>query len=594
MHSHLATTPRTCMAWVAALAASGALAAPYSSTQSGLYLDAATWGGGGFPQTAEADTVAVNNGHVVQISTANAANNDAITVAAGGILYARDRNIADYFNLAAINLNGGRLEYDIYRHSSSGVPNGNVVVQASSPLSTYNSFSTIDNNRTVTFTSLAFAAGTATLSVVDTATQAAATNGERQRVIFSGGIAAANGGTIDIGANRIVQAAGLTIGAGQTLAISGAATFHVTGTSTFGTGAGIAIGPDIALISQSPSGLGQQTITLGPGNTLATFGNPLVDNAFLGTTFALAGGSVNVDLSVNSAERNPGGNFILLSNATIDTYNTNDYSNKTPDYGWLAFDSASTLQLTNSLHATNTHTVTPEFFGVRVNETAALDIGPESGAILHDTVVVAGKSLAYSGVGNLTLQNSLRMDLPGSAEIFATVTHDVIDYAAGTGTFTDSSTFNSSGGLWSRNDNGSAIQVTLANLVGTVAPGQAIVLASGPENAGHVELTGLVAGQTATVRLTLTNFADLQPVLAELAGNPRFANLFAIDGNTVSLDFVPTFSGSGYFAWDNVNSLGADVAGIGLVVIPEPASALLLGLLALGLSRRIARPPRQR
>jgi hypothetical protein len=206
--------------------------------------------------------------------------------------------------------------------------------------------------------------------------------------------------------------------------------------------------------------------------------------------------------------------------------------------------------------------------------------------ILNNTTVTAGALLSLTGSGNHTLDGSLGVGLPGSADVLGAVTHDVVDYSGVTGTFTDSSTFSDSNGLWTVSDSGTVISVTLNNQVGTVGNGGTVILGS-PEDAGYVELTGLISGKKSTLTLDLVNFdSDINAVAAELGNNDLFFNVLALDSDRISFDFLPGFAGTGYFAWDNVNSLGADVAGVGFSIIPEPASLVLLALAGLMLMRR--------
>ncbi len=253
------------------------------------------------------------------------------------------------------------------------------------------------------------------------------------------------------------------------------------------------------------------------------------------------------------------------------------------------------------------------FSRITVNNNGTLDIRND----FTGTAAALAKSTAKLGLSNITVQagrlltitdtgsnpsngvlvglaGTLAVGLAGSADFLSTNSFKIVDYVAnanGKGSLTDGTTFDTTANLWVKSTVNSDIFVTLsgtANLGTINAAGGG--LSFGAANAGYLTLTNLAIGSY-EVNLTLATGASTNQVAQQLALNPAYSGITFLTETNVFFTFASSMAGTGYFAWDNVNSLGGDLTGFQMA-IPEPSAIALvgLGMLTLLTLRRRRRP----
>ena len=239
--------------------------------------------------------------------------------------------------------------------------------------------------------------------------------------------------------------------------------------------------------------------------------------------------------------------------------------------------------------------MTARFVNSVITNSGTLNItdGVQTAVNLDNVGITAGATLTQIGAGDLNITTQFRTELAGSADMLMDATFRLVDNT-GSGSVTDiAAVFDNTGGLWNLDNAGGAsntIDVSLnalANL-GSVTIGGP-TLSFSESSSGYVVIGGLVSGTDYLIELDLASLdTDINDVVTELMNNEAYSNVIALDGDTVQISYTATADGSGNFAWDNVNSLGGNVVGVGAAVIPEPSTFLLssLGLLGLALRRR--------
>jgi hypothetical protein len=353
--------------------------------------------------------------------------------------------------------------------------------------------------------------------------------------------------------------------------------------------------PDTATITShrvtiSTSNAVNDTIAILPSGILAMSGAS-VDFPFAGATLRLQGGTL--ECLSGGALRRVNGTVILEGNSTLVVSNTSVSGATVRNF---LFDELRIGSGGSSLLVTNGQTaatgIANAIFPVaQVRNSGTLRIGGHAAVTVSNAVVFRpGATLWLTGDKTFLLTNTatVGLRLTGSAELLGSTNFTLVNRLGGT--FTDNATFDTSGGLWSKAGTaGTTLEANLSNRKGGLTVGGSLSFA--PEDAGYVDIYGLTSGEVYQVILDLANVGGggLGGVINELSLNTMFSSFATNDLATQSIQFLFTAPASGtmFFAWDNINSLGADVEGI--TVVPEPSALVLmaagLGLLVISFRR---------
>jgi hypothetical protein len=170
---------------------------------------------------------------------------------------------------------------------------------------------------------------------------------------------------------------------------------------------------------------------------------------------------------------------------------------------------------------------------------------------LTDTAIRAGKTLTKTGTQTFIVSGNLGVAMLGGAELMSANSFTLITAAT---TFTNTSTFGTSGGLWSISGAASPVIATLANNAGSIAvDGSGANFAA--EDAAYVSLTGLTNGTEYNLFLKLADPDKQATVMTQLAKNPAFSSIAAYETDQVRFKFTATAT-THYFAWDNYHTTG--------------------------------------
>ena len=399
-------------------------------------------------------------------------------------------------------------------------------------------------------------------------------------------------GTYTFSGGPIDGSGSLTKSGASTLILQGANTY--TGTTTLNAGT-----IQVKSLGSLPAG---SAVTVNSGGTLEAYN---LTNAYNGSTITLNGGTLK--FGSNTIDNRASGASIRVSaSSTLNVYNNNDtWCEPLVTHGTLDFTgNGYQLEVTDFGQTQYRARITNQFIGSTIGNSGTIKVTRTQGnkynwVEMNNTAIRAGKTLTMltwggpwdNGTG-AKVTGSLGVGLLGGAELCGTNSFTMLtcaDYhyggAYGT-TFTDSSTFDTTNGLWVKsNPTALSIAATLANSMGSITDGGSATFAA--EDAGYVSLTGLTASTTYPLTLTLANAGDQATVMAQLAKNPAFSSIAAAGADQVSMEFAAPATTS-YFAWDNVHTsaanwyLGGNLTGAALIV-PEPATMALLALGGLGL-----------
>ena len=326
------------------------------------------------------------------------------------------------------------------------------------------------------------------------------------------------------------------------------------------------------------------SVTVNSGGKLTAFN---VQNAYAGNTINLNGGTVRFGRDTNDNPYIAGGNFVVQANSTFDSYNpiyAGSY-NLANQYGSLDFAAANPgtypngylLNLTDNgvSYNYNPSGVRSRFTGSIISHSGAIQFTVNARVLadgrglptleFQDTSIRAGQSVTVTaaftadGSAAASLIGSLGVATLGGAELltsdtFTMFTFSPLGYQYGI-QLTDTSTFDTTGGLWSKSGTTTITATLAASPKGSIGDGQTASFALA--NAGYVSLTGLTPGNTYSLTLGLASSADQATVMAQLAKNAAFANITAVGPNKVTLQFTAPAATS-YFAWDNVHTSSAD------------------------------------
>jgi len=203
------------------------------------------------------------------------------------------------------------------------------------------------------------------------------------------------------------------------------------------------------------------------------------------------------------------------------------------------------------------------------------DAGSATSVEMNNTAIRAGKTLTITRAGTTAayVTGSLGVAMLGGAELLGSNSFNMINASAFTTTFTDTSTFDTTAGLWAKSGT-TTIAATLDNSKGSSALGGSGVSFTA-EDAGYVSLTGLTEGSKYDLFLELAVPANLATVMDQLGKNPDFSSVTSTEAGKVQFKFTAPAETS-YFAWDNVHItaadwyLGGDLTYVGLSVSTIP------------------------
>ena len=554
------------------MAESVAVGATFNDVASGDYDDTATWAEAGSlaDDKINPDNVTID-GYVVNIAAGGDASNDTITIKLGGTLSANEK--VNAFAGAEIDLDGGRFHYE--NGWSSFSVGGNFLVTADSKFD----HTAWTSKSTTTFGTLNFDVGNPTLTFTNTGGTTSA-----QFTKFVNGTISKSGtlnvqGYLDVDTWKIshCELSGFTLLPAVTLTKDGGSELRISGNSSFGgtvvvnagylttivaggmTGAVIAVNGG-RLESDVANGLNGAMLTVNAGGTL--YGNS-PDGAWDGGTVLLNGGNVFHDLNGGLAL---GGDFRVIADSTFTVYRWT--SGRTGIYGGLDFAAGGHMLCVTNPEA---RLETGRFVDSIVCNSGTIDVGDWTAVELDGLAVTVGKTLNKTGPNNLTLKTSFGIAIPGGAALVGSAGFAALDVTNG---WSQSAVNYRDAGLWQFDvDTGAngGIDATMTNLKDTVAyPGHGSPFAA--EDAGYVKFTGLVEGREMMIKVELTNITDIDSVLAGLGGNPLYTEIEAVGSDAVRLRLIPTWSGDGYFVWDNApgaaHPLGADVTRVSPMLLP--------------------------
>lgn len=190
---------------------------------------------------------------------------------------------------------------------------------------------------------------------------------------------------------------------------------------------------------------------------------------------------------------------------------------------------------------------------------------------LSNTVVRFPKTLTITSVAgaNSALLGSLEVELVGGVRLTAQTNFSLVA-ESGAGTFTEGHTFDTSGGLWIEGGGADLVTAMLGNNQGLIVyPGSASFV---PVSGGYVTLTNMTPGAVTVIELGVTNFTDIDAVLASLESCPDFSNAVHSATYKVTVECVPSSADAVQFLWDNVGSraLGADLYSVSVGSPADP------------------------
>jgi autotransporter-associated beta strand protein len=315
------------------------------------------------------------------------------------------------------------------------------------------------------------------------------------------------------------------------------------------------------VLSAAANCLNQEEIYVKTGGSLTSAQD--LANAYTGSTIYLDGGTLRYEANGAAAPGNTinvGGTVVVRASSTLNPYGSSTAMNNklgTLVFGTLDFTADGYL-----LTVSNTGTpankpayLTSKFVGSTISHSGTIGVDAARTYVeLTDTAIRAGKTLTQTGTQAFTVSGSLGVAMLGGAEVLGASSFDMI--TAASTTFTNTSTFDTSGGLWSVSGITSPITATLDNSKGSSALGGSGV-SFAAEDAAYVSLTGLTEGSKYDLFLELANPDDLGTVMDQLGKNPDFSSVTSTGAGKVQFKFTAPEATS-YFAWDNVHTTAAD------------------------------------
>jgi len=540
--------------------------AAYVSTTSGNYGSPSTWAGGSAPPNGQCHDVTIDAGHTVTITGNGQADQHTITVKPGATLdYADGQN--DAFVGSTVIPAGGAFLISVPTGKSAGAGStvqahgtGVLRTQTDSPGATYDWSSlrfdgggalTVDFN---TSQSLAFTGTTAI-------------NGVNNRLTLTG-----DGTVKGISMGALEGAGTLTLGGSSLITTP---VYQITRSSPGFSGT-VVVTDGILELTDTPFFKDTEARIMVDGARFrhAPGGqNNSSDNAFNGLAVTLTRGGA-VELTTNQAQgRNQPrkGDFIIRGAGTIRTTDTGGGA------GGTVIDSASmdgkdTLTVETStndveLFIIDTHVLTGA-------NTLQFTTGPADLQINNLSVFAGGTvTINHQAAGQLLLRNCLAPRVRGNVDLLRQTQFTLVTADAAGQDIADSTAFDTSG-MWSQGGDttgainaGNAVTATLGNRVGILrSDGDDLLFP--PEDAGCVEVLRFYP-RTYTFRLHLANLTKTAEQIAQgMLVNPRIVAARAVNADTLEFDYVCTFRGTAYLAWDNhefvpgETTLGADVVGI--------------------------------
>jgi autotransporter-associated beta strand protein len=303
--------------------------------------------------------------------------------------------------------------------------------------------------------------------------------------------------------------------------------------------------------------LDQEAVTVNTGGSLTSTQN--LANAYTGSTIYLDGGTLRFDASGAAAPGNTinvGGTVVVRASSTLNPYCSTNNDNRigTLVFGTLDFTADGyLLTVSTGPPVTKPPYLTGKFVGSTITHSATIAVNDTKALVeLNNTAIRAGKTLNKTGAQAFTVSGNLGVAMLGGAELLDANSFTMVTAA---GTFTNTSAFDTSDGLWSVSGATSPVTATLANSMGSITDGGSATFAA--EDAGHVILTGLTVSTTYPLTLTLASAGDQATVMTQLAKNPAFSSIAADGADKISLQFTAPAETS-YFAWDNVHTTAAD------------------------------------
>jgi len=385
-------------------------------------------------------------------------------------------------------------------------------------------------------------------------------------------VAVNSGGTINFSAADAAKAAAVTVNAGGIANFTAASaanggTFAVSGTAS------------VTLANAANGG----TFTINSGGLLTAYN---VTNAYSGSTINLNGGTLA--FNANTTTPNPrvaGGNIAVSANSMIESqYNTNGRPAMTWQYGTLDFNQDGyQLEVTNLGSSTyQPASMRSKFVGSTISHSGTIyvhryyeDAGSATSVEMNNTAIRAGKTLTITRAGTTAayVTGSLGVAMLGGAELLGSNSFNMINASAFTTTFTDTSTFDTTAGLWAKSGT-TTIAATLANNAGSIGGSSGVSFAS--EDAAYVSLTGLTVSTTYDLFLKLADPAKQGIVMTQLGKNPAFSSLASLGADQVQFKFAAPATTS-YFAWDNFHTtgdwyLGGDLTYVGFSAWAPPSA----------------------
>jgi len=517
-----------------------------------------------------------------------------------------------------IELNGGTFSYN--NSDNNDDLEANVEVSANSVFNHFKDDDTSDGGDSdiATFKSLKFNGSGLTLTV-DEIIPGNPANANTERLVFE---------SVDLPDNTTIYSKrghvdllNTTLGAGKTATFTSDHNDQMSLSSTGLAGTLNVSGFDVTV--QTADTLGGATVHLNDGANLGVAGTnkePLV-NPYLGSRIFVNDSSVTYDnFNEDGSSVDVGGDFVFSGNSTF--INTRTGGGNSFDHNFGTFDFATgdpTVTFTNPDNGDNrqlaifTSSVLTKNGTIHITDATPGTGKISSGVQFDDLGVRVGKTLTVSRVNTFDIDGNFFVDLPGSAtmingQLDGDKKFTVLDASAFTGSVGTLPALNTSNGLWSEYVGapvgGPMVVAELVKDLGDLNVGGNVDLVldlGDAQDSGYVDVLGVQDGVAYSLLLNLENLAtDINDVVAELLNNELFTSVLAVDPDTVELQFLGD-SGFRFFAWDNVNSLGADVGQLELFetdqngepgdaapVVPEPMTAMLgvFGLGALASRRR--------
>jgi autotransporter-associated beta strand protein len=381
----------------------------------------------------------------------------------------------------------------------------------------------------------------------------------------AGGIVMSGAGTLTLNGAGNTFTGATTVNAG-TLQVSSAGAFNnIARTVTINNGgtASVTVG----------SAVNGASITINSGGTLAANN---VTSAYSGSTINLNGGTLRFDSGAGVATPYVvGGNIAVGTNSTLNTYSTGGgHLWQTIQYGTLDFtgDGYQVDFTPTGANGYQQRTMTSMFVGSTISHSGKLHMTDGWNKLeLNNTAIRVGKKITKDNGSTFTVSGSLGVAMLGGAELLGTNAFTMIS----ADTVVDTSTLDSTAGLWSRSaPSTTTIAATLeaAGSMGSIGGSSGISFAS--EDAAYVSLTGLTVSTTCDLFLKLADPAKQATVMTQLGKNPAFSSLASLGADQVQFKFTAPAATS-YFAWDNYHTtgdwcLGGDLTYVGLSAWTPP------------------------